>query len=67
MQPEGDPFQGPRVSSRLTLGNELSNETHILTTKDFIGKGVENVRVREPRRTALHMACCLRVYGGGGG
>ena len=44
----------------------VQRDTHTDKTKDFIGKGVENVRVREPRRTALHMACCLRVYGGGG-
>ena len=29
----GDPFQGPRVGS-LTLGNELSEETHVLTKQE---------------------------------
>ena len=54
--PEGDPFQGPRVGSCLTLGNELSEETHILTKqKTLLGRGAwaESSRVREPRRTAL--------------
>ena len=37
---KGDTFQGPREGSCLTLGNELSEETHVLTkAKDFIGKG----------------------------
>ena len=53
---EGDPFQGPKVGSCLTLGNELSKETHVLTKQEILlGKGtrVESSRVREPRRTAL--------------
>ena len=46
-----DPFQGPKLDFRLTLGNELSEETHVLTKQDILlGKGS---RVREPRRTAL--------------
>ena len=36
---EGGPFQGPKLGSCLTLGNELSEETHVLTARDFIGKG----------------------------
>ena len=28
---KGDPFQGPKLGSCLTLGNELSEETHVLT------------------------------------
>ena len=32
-----DPFQGPKLGSCLTLGNELSKETHVLTK--LIGKG----------------------------
>ena len=53
---KGGPFQGLRVGSCLTLGNELSEETHVLTKQEiFWGKGmqVESSRVREPRRTAL--------------
>ena len=51
-----DPFQGPKLGSCLTLGNELSEETQVLTKQEiFLGKGarVESRRVREPRRTAL--------------
>ena len=39
---KGDPFQGRKVGFCVTLGNELSEETHVLTkrsTRDFIGKG----------------------------
>ena len=53
---KGDPFQGPKLGSCLTLGNELSEETHVLTEQEILlGKGtrVESSRVREPRRTAL--------------
>ena len=33
-------FQGPKLGSCLTLGNELSEETHLLTKKEiFVGKG----------------------------
>ena len=51
-----DPFQGPKLGSCLTLGNELSKETHVLAKQNILlGKGtrVESRRVREPRRTAL--------------
>ena len=52
---KGDPFQGPKLGSCLTLGKELSRETRANKARDFIGKGtwVESSRVREPRRTAL--------------
>ena len=56
MLQEGDPFQGPKLGSCLTLRNELSEETHVLTKQEILlGKGtqVESSRVREPRRTAL--------------
>ena len=52
---KGDPFQGPKLGSCLTLGNELYEETHVLTKQEILlGKGtwVESSRVREPRRTA---------------
>ena len=52
----GGPFQGPKLGSCLTLGNELSEKTHVLTKQEtLLGKGtqVESSRVREPRRTAL--------------
>ena len=53
---KGDPFQGPKLGSCLTLGNELSKETHLLTKQEILlGKGtqVESSRGREPRGTAL--------------
>ena len=53
---KGDPFQGPKPGSCLTLGNDLSEETHVLTEQEIsLGRGtrVESSRVREPRRTAL--------------
>ena len=53
---KGHPFQGPKLGSCLTLRNELSEETHLLTKQELLlGKGarVESRRVREPRRTAL--------------
>ena len=51
-----DPFQGLRVGSCLTLGNELSEETHVLTKQEtLLGRGtrVESRRVREPKRTSM--------------
>ena len=53
---KGDPFQGPKLHSCLTLGNELPEETHVLTKQEILlGKGTwtESRRVREPRRTGL--------------
>ena len=34
LQEGGLPFQGPRVGSRLTLGEELSKETHELPKQE---------------------------------
>ena len=51
-----DPFQGPKLGSCLTLRNELSEETHVLTKPEILlGKGtrVESSRVRGPRRITL--------------
>ena len=56
MLQEEDPFQGPKGDSRLTLRNEFSKETHVLTKQEILlGKGtrLESSKVREPRRTAL--------------
>ena len=61
---KGDPFQGPKVGSCLTLRNELSEVTHVLTKQEILlGKGtrVESSRVREPRRTALPHGSQCRV------
>ena len=44
------------MGSCLTLGNELSEETHVLTKQETLlerGAGAESSRVREPRRTAV--------------
>ena len=58
----GNPFQGPKLGSCLTLGNELSRQIHVLTNSNvltkqeiLLGKGtrVESSSVRKPRRTAL--------------
>ena len=60
----GDPFQGPKLGSCLTLRNELSEETHVLTKHEILlGKGTraESRRVREPRRTALPHGLPSRV------
>jgi len=59
-----DPFQGPKLGSCLTLRNELSEKTHVLTKQEILlGKGtrVESSRVREPRRTALPCGSQSRV------
>ena len=56
------------MGSCLTLGNELSEETHVLTKQEILlGRDTwaESRRIREPRRTALPMACSLRFYGPG--
>jgi len=53
---KGDPFQGLKLGSCLTLGNELSEETHVLTKQEILlGKGAqaESSSVRAPRRPAL--------------
>ena len=36
---KGDPFQGLKLGSCLTLGNELSEETRADKARDFTGKG----------------------------
>ena len=74
---KGDHFQGLNMGSCLTLGNELSEETHVLMKPEaLLGRGtqVESSRLREPR-TALprgsqslciadpvHSADCLGVH-----
>ena len=61
---KGDPFQGWREDSCLTLRNELFEETHVLTKQEtLLGRGswLESIRVREPRRTALPCGWQSRV------
>ena len=44
---KGDPFQGQKLGSCLTLGNELSEETHVLIKQEILlgkGTGVESRR-----------------------
>ena len=36
---KGNTFQGPRMGSCLTLGNELSQETHVLTKQELYWEG----------------------------
>ena len=57
-------LQGLKLGFCLTLGNELSEETHLPTKqKILLGKGtqVESSRVKEPRRTALPRGSQSRV------
>ena len=66
---KGNPFQGPRVGSCLTLGHELSQETHacIDKAKVFTGKGCPG---REQQGQGTQENCSgLRswVYGDGVG
>ena len=59
---EGYPFHGPKLGSCLTLGNELSEETHVLTKQELLlGKGTWAESSREPRRTALSHGWQSRV------
>ena len=62
---KGDPFQGPRLGSCLTLRNELSKETHVLTKQgNFLGWGAqaEGSMVKKPRELLCHMACRLSLW-----
>ena len=64
MLQEGGPFQGLKLGSCLILGNELSEETHVLTKQEtLLGKGtrMESRKVRGPRRTALPRGSRPRV------
>ena len=53
---KGYPFQGLKVGSCLTLRNELSEKTHLLTKQKTLlerDTRTESSGLREPRRTAL--------------
>ena len=63
------PFQGPRVGSCLTVGNELSEETLMLTKQEMLWR-----RAPPGKRAGgkgnlggllCHMTCSLRFYGDG--
>ena len=61
---EGGSLPGPETGSCLTLGNGLSEETHVLTKQEILlrkGTRAESSRVREPRRTALPHGLQSRV------
>ena len=65
---EGGPLPEPEMGSCLTFGNELSEETHVLTKQEtLLGKGtrVESSKVREPGELLCHVACSLGFYGDG--
>ena len=56
------------MGSCLTLGNELSKETHALTKQEILlGRGTqaESNRVRSLRRTVLPRSRSLGFYGDG--
>ena len=64
----GNPFQGPKLGSCVTLGNELSEETHVWTKQEILlekSARAENSAIREPRRTALPCGLQSWVYGDG--
>ena len=61
---KGDPFRGSKLGSCLTLRNELSEETLLLTEQEtLLGRcaWAESRRVREARRTALPRGLQSRV------
>ena len=63
---KGNPFQGPKAVSCLTLRNELSEETQELTKQEILlGRGAraESSRVREPRTTAMLAVSGIMVMG----
>ena len=63
-----DPFQGPKLGSCLTLGNELSEEIHVLTKQEILlGKapGWREVGKVNPRELLCHVARSLGFYGDG--
>ena len=62
------PFQGPKPGSSLTLRNQLSEETHVLTKhKILLGKGAGGRAVGEgnPGELLCRVACNLRFYDDG--
>ena len=64
---KGDPFQGPKPGSCLTLENELSEETQADKTRDFIGKGHPGGEQegKGTQELLCHMAGSLGFYGDG--
>ncbi|CAI9161699.1 unnamed protein product [Rangifer tarandus platyrhynchus] len=63
---KGDPFQGPKLGSYLTLGNELSEETHGLANQEILlGTGTRAESRRDPGELLCHVAHSLGFYGDG--
>ena len=66
---KGDPFQDPRVYSCLTLRNESSEETHVLTKHAILLEkrhpGREQEGKGNPAGLLYHMALSLGFYGDG--
>ena len=65
---KGDPFKGPRVGSCLTLENELSEETHVLTKQETLLRRdthLKSSRVGTPGELLCHVVCSLWFYGYG--
>ena len=61
---EGDPFQDPRASSYLTLGNELSKETHMSTKQETLLRRVAPGGEQEGKGTQENSwATWLAVWG----
>ena len=59
----GDPFQGLRVGSFLTLGNELSGERSAVQARGFIGKGCQGGGQEGEGNGENCSATCLTVSG----
>ena len=65
---KGDPFQGPKLGSCLTLGNELSEETHVLTKQEILLERAPRWRAGgwgNPGELLCHVAHSLGFYGDG--
>ena len=65
---KGEHFQGPKLGSCLTLGNELSEETHCRQSKRFYWERAPGWRAAgkgNPGEQLCHMACSLGFYGDG--
>ena len=65
---EGGPLQGPKLGSCLTLGDELSEETHVLTKQEIFLERAPRWRAGG-RGNPGELLCCvahnLRFYGDG--
>ena len=65
---EGESLPSPKLGSCLTLGNELSEETHALTKQEILlGKGTRwrAVGSGNPGELLCQIACSLGFYGDG--